>query len=198
MWCAVASWLVHSTPDSSPGRGHCVVFLGKTLYSQCLSPPIWTSILSRVARVQILHYLYCRLLFHYKKLSSIAKRKKALFRILKINMVYILSFVVYIRRPLLFWGLGHYLTIVSRRLVNGAGRALLHLGKWWSGYILGDPGAFAQKFRIVPTNSSWVSKDDQDSILCYYMAQSHKDWELPNSRIWLAEIDIDSGIDFPI
>ena len=36
---AVASWLVSalvsgsSGPDSSPGRGHCVVFLGKTLYS---------------------------------------------------------------------------------------------------------------------------------------------------------------------
>ena len=27
-----------SGPGSSPGRGHCVVFLGKTL-SQCLSPP---------------------------------------------------------------------------------------------------------------------------------------------------------------
>jgi len=27
---------------------------------------------------------------------------------------------------------------------------------------------------------------------------SHKDWELPNSRIWLAEIDIESGLDFPI
>jgi len=26
---------------------------------------------------------------------------------------------------------------------------------------------------------------------------SHKDWELPNSRIWLAEIDIEHGIDFP-
>jgi len=25
-----------------------------------------------------------------------------------------------------------------------------------------------------------------------------KDWELPNSRIWLAEIDIESGLDFPI
>ena len=24
----------------------------------------------------------------------------------------------------------------------------------------------------------------------YYMALSHKDWELPNSRIWLAETDI--------
>jgi len=30
------------------------------------------------------------------------------------------------------------------------------------------------------------------------MAMSHKDWELSNSRIWLAEIDIDRGLDFPI
>ena len=28
------------------------------------------------------------------------------------------------------------------------------------------------------------------------MAQSHKDWELPNSRIWLADMDIDRSI-FP-
>ena len=27
------------------------------------------------------------------------------------------------------------------------------------------------------------------------MALSHKDWELPNSRIWLAEMDIDRGLD---
>ena len=26
-----------SAPGSSPGRGHCVVFLGKTLYSHCAS-----------------------------------------------------------------------------------------------------------------------------------------------------------------
>ena len=32
----------------------------------------------------------------------------------------------------------------------------------------------------------------------FCMALSHKDWELPNSRIWLAEIDIESGLDFPI
>ena len=32
----------------------------------------------------------------------------------------------------------------------------------------------------------------------YYVALSHKDWELPNSRIWLAEMDIDRGLDFPI
>ena len=30
------------------------------------------------------------------------------------------------------------------------------------------------------------------------MALSHKDWELPNPRIWLAETDIDRGLDFPI
>ena len=30
------------------------------------------------------------------------------------------------------------------------------------------------------------------------MALSHKDWELPNSQIWLAEMDIDQGPDFPI
>ena len=28
-----------SDPGSSPGRGHCVVFLGKTLLSRCLSSP---------------------------------------------------------------------------------------------------------------------------------------------------------------
>ena len=29
-------------------------------------------------------------------------------------------------------------------------------------------------------------------------ALSHMDWELPNSRIWLAENDIDRRLDFPI
>ena len=29
------------------------------------------------------------------------------------------------------------------------------------------------------------------------MALSHKDWEPPNSGIWLAESDIDRGLDFP-
>ena len=32
----------------------------------------------------------------------------------------------------------------------------------------------------------------------YYMALSHADWKLQNSRIWLAKIDIDCGLDFPI
>ena len=35
-------------------------------------------------------------------------------------------------------------------------------------------------------------------IFLYYMALSHKDWELPNPRIWLAKTDIDRGLDFPI
>ena len=30
------------------------------------------------------------------------------------------------------------------------------------------------------------------------MALSHNDWELPNSRIRLAEMDIDCRLDFPI
>ena len=35
-------------------------------------------------------------------------------------------------------------------------------------------------------------------MIFYYMALSHEDWELQNSRIWLAKIDIDRGLDFPI
>ena len=38
----MASWLVRSSPDravqASPGQGHCVVFLGKTLNSHSASP----------------------------------------------------------------------------------------------------------------------------------------------------------------
>ena len=30
------------------------------------------------------------------------------------------------------------------------------------------------------------------------MAVSHKDWEWPNLQIWLAEINIESGLDFSI
>ena len=35
-------------------------------------------------------------------------------------------------------------------------------------------------------------------IIIYYMALSHKDWELLNSRIWLTEIDLGRGLDFPM
>ena len=34
------------------------------------------------------------------------------------------------------------------------------------------------------------------NIQLYYMAMSHMDWELPNSQIWLAEIDIDCSLYF--
>ena len=37
MFSALASGL--SSPGSGPGQGHCVVFLSKTLNSQCLIPP---------------------------------------------------------------------------------------------------------------------------------------------------------------
>jgi len=33
----VASWLVRSTPERAEGRGHCTVFLGKTLNSHSAS-----------------------------------------------------------------------------------------------------------------------------------------------------------------
>ena len=36
------------------------------------------------------------------------------------------------------------------------------------------------------------------NILYFYMALSHKDWELTNAWIWLAEMDIDRGLDFSI
>ena len=47
-------------------------------------------------------------------------------------------------------------------------------------------------------NSLYPTKAKFNNIANYYMALSHKDWEQPNSRIWLAEMDIDRGLDFPI
>ena len=53
------------------------------------------------------------------------------------------------------------------------------------------------KFVLVP--SVWNQLKIREIYMGhYYMALSHKDWELPNSRIWLAELDIDCGVDFPI
>ena len=37
-----------------------------------------------------------------------------------------------------------------------------------------------------------------DYILHYYTAMSQKDWKQTNLRIWLAKIDLDRGLDFPI
>jgi len=41
-------------------------------------------------------------------------------------------------------------------------------------------------------------KEQKHNFILYYMAVSHKDWELPNPRIWLDEVDIESSLDFPI
>ena len=42
------------------------------------------------------------------------------------------------------------------------------------------------------------AQESMGNINNYYMGLSHKDWKLPNSRTWLAEIDIESSLDFPI
>ena len=55
-------------------------------------------------------------------------------------------------------------------------------------------GPWNQNFSIVSHYEAAYGSNNTD----YYMGVSHKDWELPNPRIWLAEIDIKSGLDFPI
>ena len=40
-----------------------------------------------------------------------------------------------------------------------------------------------------------AQRDQRLKLIIYYMALSHKDWELPNL---LAEIDNENGLDFPI
>ena len=53
-------------------------------------------------------------------------------------------------------------------------------------------------------NSTWYWRVILDKysiiviIIYYYMAMSQKDWKQKNSRIWLAKIDFDRGLDFPI
>ena len=58
------------------------------------------------------------------------------------------------------------------------------------------PSIKTQKKNLVNVQPSWPHTRLITHV--YYMAQSHKDWELPNSQIWLAEMDIDRGLDFPI
>ena len=53
-------------------------------------------------------------------------------------------------------------------------------------------------FYIFFLNPVYVAARSLRSLRSNYMALSHKDWELPNSWIWLAEMDIDGGLDFPI
>lgn len=43
------------------------------------------------------------------------------------------------------------------------------------------------------TNENWMAV-----LFPFIIWLSYKDWELPNSRIWLAEISIESGLGFPI
>ena len=42
-----------------------------------------------------------------------------------------------------------------------------------------------------------LSNDPVFNNISYYVAVSQKDWEQLNSRICLAETDIDRGLDFP-
>ena len=56
----------------------------------------------------------------------------------------------------------------------------------------------ACKMRRLNQALSSLTRKVKFIISNYYMALSHKDWELPNSRIWLAKTDIDRGLDFPI
>ena len=61
------------------------------------------------------------------------------------------------------------------------------------------------QFKLTPFFAIHLSKKNMFfgvtssfNIEGYYMALSHKDWELPNSWTWLAKMDIDRGLDFPI
>ena len=47
-------------------------------------------------------------------------------------------------------------------------------------------------------NNKLLQSDHKSITRDYYMVLSDDDWELPNSRIWLAEIDIGRSLDFPI
>ena len=55
---------------------------------------------------------------------------------------------------------------------------------------------------LVTVDRSMYSRSEQVLTVLlpqlYCMALFHKDWELPNSRFWMTEIDIDRGLDFPI
>ena len=59
-------------------------------------------------------------------------------------------------------------------------------------------GLSALLLSVTVTKKGWLLLLLLLLLLFYYMALSHKDWELPNSRIWLAKTDIDRGQDFPI
>ena len=56
--------------------------------------------------------------------------------------------------------------------------------------------------KISEIFSSFSHKKDEsmNSEIWKFVSQnvSHKFWELPNSQIWLAEMDIDHDLEFPI
>ena len=43
-----------------------------------------------------------------------------------------------------------------------------------------------------------IKQASQQHSLFYYMAVSHEDWELLNSKIWWAQTDFDRSLNFPI
>ena len=74
---------------------------------------------------------------------------------------------------------------------------------WWEGRLAArhwDPSAcYPEETRTLTVHNKLVSFAKRlDTIIHLLYAVSHKDWELTNSRIWLAEIDVDRGLDFPI
>ena len=53
------------------------------------------------------------------------------------------------------------------------------------------------RHRVLINYRAEVELSYQSLNSIYSMALSHKDWEIPNSGIWLAEMDIDRSLDFP-
>ena len=52
-------------------------------------------------------------------------------------------------------------------------------------------------YHSVKKVNKWINSNN-DNNKFYYMAVSQKDWKQTNSRIWLAKVDLDRGLDFPI
>ena len=45
--------------------------------------------------------------------------------------------------------------------------------------------------------NKWINSNNNNDKF-YYMAVSQKDWKQTNSRMWLAKVDLDRSLDFPI
>ena len=67
-----------------------------------------------------------------------------------------------------------------------------HLGTEVTDAVISVPAYYNNSQREATRNAGAVV------MFHYYMAVSHKDWALANSRIWLAESDIESSLGFPI